>query len=1179
MKKLFTFFAAMLVALAVNAAVINITSETPDALRTALNSAESGDEIVMAAGTYVESNGNYIAFTEKNVTVRAAEEALVIIQPQVPITLTNGYATFENIKFDASRLNELASWYEHLIYAADASEGNGLSFVNCEFYNFLINKSMIYCSSSNHLSAVNIQNCYFHDIMKSILFVENTSADISVHIANSTIANITTATGYSAGVIDIRNANAEFNVDHCTFYDAMAMNTDYSAVSKISITGSVVSNCIFMLSTAQDGVRAMRGVTANNCLTYNYLKDSGTGIHSSVTKNNCFQADPLFADAANGDFTLADNSPAKAAGVAGTHLGDPRWWPTSWAPAEVIPVSSVEIDANALTLDVNETAYLHVTVLPNDATDPSVTWSSSDKAVATVVNGAVKGIAAGTATITAKAGEKTAVCEVTVSDAIPSTDFAAPYFLKGTKATLDGNIYLSEVDSLYFQDKSVCGTATWKINATRGCVIGATANFKTGSKSGSKLRIVVLDEEEKQVGDSLMQDYYAKDGDKEFTGTIALPEAGVYTIKLVNIQEWSSSKLNGITLNFVSELPKTLYLKPGVWAADGAKFAVWDITNSAWSDFMTLAAGETDIYTTTVSAAAAKVIFVRLNSAATTPDWDLKWNQTADLDLVVGKDLYVITDWETGAWAKLVPDLENGFYLVGTFGGEDEWEYANLSAAKKFAATEVEGEYTLNYTLAKDDRFKAVYVENDAIKTWYPEGTGNDYLVTEWTAGEKTIYFRPSYHGAWEGHFYIEANKPEVTYSDFEIVLYEGQLGTDTKNPNNAYLTVSGEQYTYSQEMPLAYNAYLTSANYNGNQHGYTNFVVTMPVEAGNYKVTLGTCQYGNGAGSIKKADDSETYKTFNQNIGEGKNYKANPAEYIVSTVFSVAEAQMIKIVCGNYTPYIKVEKVTNIEYAVTFAVEEGVRGIVPAPVAIVDGESLTIPANTTLYLDGHTLTGWSDGENTYAPGDVFTPKADATLTAVFAENTASLLTATVPVTVQWNFGLTEGAPTVAWEGENKGMGFLVAQATIGETKVDVPLDVDATKTSPKAKFSNSGRNDYWAQVNAGTKLYFPAKKGAEVEVFTYADPATTTVDKANQTGTWTDNKSQFITTATIDASIMEVQENSYYRYLKVTYPASEATAISNTETEVKAQKVIENGQIFILKNGVKYNVLGASVK
>lgn len=61
---------------------------------------------------------------------------------------------------------------------------------------------------------------------------------------------------------------------------------------------------------------------------------------------------------------------------------------------------------------------LSATVLPADATDKSVKYSSSDEKIATVtpVQGKITGIAAGTATIIATtANEKTAVCEVTVT--------------------------------------------------------------------------------------------------------------------------------------------------------------------------------------------------------------------------------------------------------------------------------------------------------------------------------------------------------------------------------------------------------------------------------------------------------------------------------------------------------------------------------------------------------------------------------------------------------------------------------------------------------------------------------------------------------------------------------------------------------------------------------------------
>jgi len=331
MKKILSLFAAVLFAFAANAAVINITNETPDALRTALNSAADGDEIVMAAGTYVESNSNYIAFDGKAVTVKAAEGAEVIIQPKVPITVSNGgHAIFENVKIDASRLTELADWYEHLLYVTDGTP-NGCTFRGCELYGFNLNKSMFYCNTDNKVAAMKFENCYFHDLMKSIVFIENAEGKPMVSVKNCTFENISTNTeSYYAGIIDIRATEATLQVDHCTFYNVIPMNTDYSCVSKITLAKGTVSNCIFMLPTAQDGIRAMRGVTASNCITFNYLKDSGTGIHSSVTQTNCIQQDPKFVNAAEGNFTLGEGSPALTLND-GEPIGDPRWVP---APVE-----------------------------------------------------------------------------------------------------------------------------------------------------------------------------------------------------------------------------------------------------------------------------------------------------------------------------------------------------------------------------------------------------------------------------------------------------------------------------------------------------------------------------------------------------------------------------------------------------------------------------------------------------------------------------------------------------------------------------------------------------------------------------------------------------------------------------------------------------------------------------
>ena len=82
---------------------------------------------------------------------------------------------------------------------------------------------------------------------------------------------------------------------------------------------------------------------------------------------------------------------------------------------KVIPVSSVELNKASLALTEGDSETLVATVKPDDATDKTVTWSTSDKTIATVENGKVTALKEGEATITAKAGEKEATCKVVVS--------------------------------------------------------------------------------------------------------------------------------------------------------------------------------------------------------------------------------------------------------------------------------------------------------------------------------------------------------------------------------------------------------------------------------------------------------------------------------------------------------------------------------------------------------------------------------------------------------------------------------------------------------------------------------------------------------------------------------------------------------------------------------------------
>lgn len=93
-----------------------------------------------------------------------------------------------------------------------------------------------------------------------------------------------------------------------------------------------------------------------------------------------------------------------------------------------IHVTSVSLDKASLELTEGETAQLTATVTPEGATNKNVTWSTSDASIATVTDGVVTAVSAGTATITVTTvdGGKTDTCTVTVREEAPDRPVNIP---------------------------------------------------------------------------------------------------------------------------------------------------------------------------------------------------------------------------------------------------------------------------------------------------------------------------------------------------------------------------------------------------------------------------------------------------------------------------------------------------------------------------------------------------------------------------------------------------------------------------------------------------------------------------------------------------------------------------------------------------------------------------------
>lgn len=155
---------------------------------------------------------------------------------------------------------------------------------------------------------------------------------------------------------------------------------------------------------------------------------------------------------------------------------------------KVIPVTSITISKTALSLKKGDAATLIATVSPSDATDKSVSWSTSDVTIASISqDGLVTAIKSGTATITAKAGEKSVTCSVTVTTPVESVSLSktSASIEEGKSITLVATITPSDAD-----DKTVVWTTSDNSVATvsNGVVTGVvegtcTITATVGGKS------------------------------------------------------------------------------------------------------------------------------------------------------------------------------------------------------------------------------------------------------------------------------------------------------------------------------------------------------------------------------------------------------------------------------------------------------------------------------------------------------------------------------------------------------------------------------------------------------------------------------------------------------------------------------------------------------------------------
>ncbi len=144
--------------------------------------------------------------------------------------------------------------------------------------------------------------------------------------------------------------------------------------------------------------------------------------------------------------------------------------------AKPVPVTGIELDKTAITLEIDETQTLTATLAPDNATDKTVTWTVAPAGVVSVDdNGNVTAIKDGTATVTATANGKSANCTVTVNAPLTNADVLKflndNVLMEAAKHFAENNIFFT-----VFDENNV-SNVTWYLIKNDKNITGANLVF------------------------------------------------------------------------------------------------------------------------------------------------------------------------------------------------------------------------------------------------------------------------------------------------------------------------------------------------------------------------------------------------------------------------------------------------------------------------------------------------------------------------------------------------------------------------------------------------------------------------------------------------------------------------------------------------------------------------------
>lgn len=274
----------------------------------------------------------------------------------------------------------------------------------------------------------------------------------------------------------------------------MAVSPGSATVSAVSTDGNKTATCVVTVSPK---VVPVSGVVLSP-ETLELVEGQKGSINASVSPEDATDKTVVWSSsdeevvAVGEDGTVTALSAGEATVTATTSDGGKTATCKVIVLPKTIPVSEVTISSGTLELVAGETGSLTVAISPEDATDKSVVWSSSDEGVATVTeDGTVTAVSAGEATITATTsdGGKTVSCTVTVTpDTVSVTGVTvSPESLEMVIGETEGLTAAVEPEDA--TDKTV----TWSSSDEKVATVGEDGTVKAVSAGNATITVTTGD--------------------------------------------------------------------------------------------------------------------------------------------------------------------------------------------------------------------------------------------------------------------------------------------------------------------------------------------------------------------------------------------------------------------------------------------------------------------------------------------------------------------------------------------------------------------------------------------------------------------------------------------------------------------------------------------------------------